>query len=431
MAYMTQPRDQGESNRLFREDLPIHEWYRFVLSYPPHLVRTYLDRFGVTSSGRVLDPFCGTGTTLVECKKLGIPSIGLEVNPVVHFAASTKLSWNVDPEALEQHARRIAQRVDRRLAGMNSSVTDDVSVEHLLHLAPDQEALLISGSISPVPLHKVLVLLDEIDQERQSPFWAHERLALIKQAVHTISNLRFGPEVGVSTKRKLDSPVVGLWLGGVQAMCEDLRNLELRTPVDAHVILADARAVPVTLPSHSISAVITSPPYPNEKDYSRTTRLESVLMGYMNQRSDLKRDKSQMLVSNTRNVYKGDTDEQYILNNARIQELADTIEGRRIELRKTSGFERLYAKVVRLYFGGMVRHLRELKPKLRPGAQLAYVVGDQASYFRIHIHTGEILADLAREEGFEVIGLDLFRTRFSTATQTDLREEVLLLRWDP
>jgi uroporphyrinogen-III synthase len=77
----------------------------------------------------------------------------------------------------------------------------------------------------------------------------------------------------------------------------------------------------------------------------------------------------------------------------------------------------------------MARHLEELKPKLRAGAKLAYVVGDQASYFRILIQTGEILADIAREAGYEVMNIDLFRTRLSTATKAQLREEVVLLQW--
>ena len=173
-------------------------------------------------------------------------------------------------------------------------------------------------------------------------------------------------------------------------------------------------------------AVITSPPYPNEKDYTRTTRLESVLLGYMNSRDDLRQQKQKLLRSNSRAVYKTDSDESWVEDNERIQELADRIEARRIELEKTSGFERLYARVVRLYFGGMVRHLEELKRVLAPGAQLAYVVGDQASFFRILIRTGELLASIAEELGYEVMDIDLFRTRFSTATQEHLREEVVL-----
>src|ERR1051326_3147697 len=45
----------SDLNKLYAEDRSIHEWYRFVLSFPPHLVRSYLERFGITHEQRVLD----------------------------------------------------------------------------------------------------------------------------------------------------------------------------------------------------------------------------------------------------------------------------------------------------------------------------------------------------------------------------------------
>jgi len=42
----------------------------------------------------VLDPFCGTGTALVECKRNGIPSAGIEANPSVTYLDR----WQSDPD---------------------------------------------------------------------------------------------------------------------------------------------------------------------------------------------------------------------------------------------------------------------------------------------------------------------------------------------
>ena len=75
-------RSRESRNKLRPEDKAVHDWYRFVLSFPPHLVQDYVDRFGLTASDTVLDPFCGTGTTLVECKKVGIGSVGIESTPI-------------------------------------------------------------------------------------------------------------------------------------------------------------------------------------------------------------------------------------------------------------------------------------------------------------------------------------------------------------
>ena len=179
----------------------------------------------------------------------------------------------------------------------------------------------------------------------------------------------------------------------------------------------------------SVDAVITSPPYPNEKDYTRTTRLESVILGLIRDADDLRALKRNLVRSNTRGVYKNDTDDQEVAAHPVIQQLAAQIERRRLELGKTSGFERMYARVTKLYFGGMARHLAGLRGVLKPGAKLAYVVGDQASYLRVMIRTGQLLADLASSLGYRVVAIDLFRTRLSTATGAHLREEVVVLEW--
>jgi hypothetical protein len=118
-----------------------------------------------------------------------------------------------------------------------------------------------------------------------------------------------------------------------------------------------------------------------------------------------------------------------VKNNPTIQRLAREIEDRRLRMGKTSGFERLYHRVTKLYFGGMAQHLASLRDVLRPGAFLGYVVGDQASYLRVMIRTGHILGEIAESQGYKVESIDLFRTRLATATGEQLREEVLVLRW--
>jgi hypothetical protein len=425
-----------EDNKLKLGDRAAHQWYRFVLSFPPHLVRDYVAKFGLNSHHRVLDPFCGTGTTLVECRKLGIASFGLEANPVASFASQIKLEWNIGPQKLLRHAQMVADTAKRRLE-QDGFFEDDAcplferpaAKNVKLRALPDEAFdLLLTNSISPIPLHKTLVLLEALAEHQDDHFSNHERLALATALVNGISNLHFGPEVGVGPA-KSNAPVISLWLDGVRAMARDLEILGKTKIVKAMVYQADARDGAPMLPSNSVDAVITSPPYPNEKDYTRTTRLESVLLGFIRSKTELRDLKKQMIRSNTRGVYKADLDDLLVAGHTQIDGIAAAIEKRRIELRKDSGFERLYARVTKLYFGGMARHLSGLRRVLRPGAQLAYVVGDQASYLRVMIRTGQLLAGIAESLGYEVVSLDLFRTRLSTATKEQLREEVVVLRW--
>ena len=234
-ALDTRARSTPERNRLRPEDRAVHDWYRFVLSFPSHLVRDYLNTFSVDSTQRVLDPFCGTGTTLVECKKLGIPSVGIERNPMAGFATHTKLNWSVDPDLLADHARAVGAQVLAQLEGQGIDdlgiaplfQTNGQPVDELRTLPSERLNLLLKNSISPLPLHKTLLLLDVLQQQRDDTVYPHEQLALAAALVSDIGNLHFGPEVGVG-RIQADAPVIGPWLDRVRAMANDLATLRDR-----------------------------------------------------------------------------------------------------------------------------------------------------------------------------------------------------------
>ncbi len=427
---------RNDQNKLRPRDRVIHDWYRFVLSFPPHLVQDYLERFNIGPSHIVLDPFCGTGTTPVECKKNGVECIGIEPNPMAHFASVVKTTWDIKPSSVKNFTEAVIHWTNARLNEEDIDCWNDHTLfaqngktqTPLKGLEPEQEKLLLKNSISPVPLHRTLLLLDAIDKHGDSQTQRYGRLALAHALVHHIGNLKFGPEVGVGRIKK-DAPVVIAWRNVMETIARDLSVVSAEADVSASIHLADSRGTDLVLESNSIDAVITSPPYPNEKDYTRTTRLESVILGLIRNRKELQSMKKALVRSNTRGVYKSDTDDRIVAEHGEIQRIANEIERRRVELGKTSGFERTYPRVTQLYFGGMARHLASLRTALKPGARLAYVVGDQASYLRVMIRTGQILSDLAQSLGYKTTAIDLFRTRPSTVTGEQLREEVVVLEW--
>jgi hypothetical protein len=293
--------DKVGSNSLEDKDKPFHQWYRFVLSFPPHLVRGYFDEFAIEPGMKVLDPFCGTGTTLVEAKLRGLIGIGFEPNPFPNFASSVKLDWSIDVDELLRAANIVADRTQTALGlqGIDEWQPNQTSPNiHLRQLAPEIEKLLITNSISPLPLHKTFVLLDHLKTKSVNRSYNHLLLALGNALVTQISNLRFGPEVGVG-KFKRDALVVSSWLAEVRKIANDLQSVEGKSFCHSQVHLADARNIPNLLEPHSIDTVITSPPYPNEKDYTRTTRLESVLLEFYTTKAELQTLKKNLLRSNT------------------------------------------------------------------------------------------------------------------------------------
>lgn len=247
------------SNRLLLEDRGIHDWYRFVLSFPAHLVRDYLNHWELRSGQTILDPFCGTGSTILEAKKLGFRAVGLDSNAMAHFASLTKTDGSPDPNDLLHHAQQVAHLTKTMLE------TNDQSYREL---PAEAQSLLLTDSISPLPLHKALILKECLLEMRDERFLAHELLALAKTVVADASNLRFGPEVGVSTKKKLDADVTGAWLNNIKDIARDLRTVQNLQTFESQVVHADARVIDSVVEPSSIHAVFTSPPYPNEKDYT-------------------------------------------------------------------------------------------------------------------------------------------------------------------
>lgn len=175
---------------------------------------------------------------------------------MARFAAEVKVNWGVDPDGLLSDAQRIAESAlselaDHGIADDQVFVTPNVSLKPgvaLREFTPEAQQVLLTDSISPLPLHKVLVLLDHIRSQGNDRFSRHELLALAKAVVTSISNLRFGPEIGVG-HIKSDCPVIEPWLAAVGRMVSDLRLLRERDSTSALVHRADARQVMESTPS--------------------------------------------------------------------------------------------------------------------------------------------------------------------------------------
>lgn len=168
------------------------------------------------------------------------------------------------------------------------------------------------------------------------------------------------------------------------------------------------------LSPESVTHVITSPPYPAEHDYTRMTRLELAFGGFISNNGDLKKIKRNMVPCSSKSSYADQKFYDEVKSFSCVRDLKE-----RIFLESESrnhGFARVYPRLVGDYFGGMFMHFQALKPYLKPGAQCAYVVGDQSSFFGVHIRTAEILKTLleSKELGFKVTAFEVFRNRSGT-----------------
>ena len=193
-------------NVIRKTDTPIHDWYRFVLSYPPHLPAS-------TSTGLVFTPAtcCVTrfvnGTTLVEAKKLGIPSVGCDAHPFAVLVSSVKTNWTLDVDLLSSLLRRILtgaeeKTIQHRLPPLSFYTLfvkeEETHQRNGYRLSEDEEKLLPMSFLSERPLRRLLILRDEIVEQTEKHSQEIRDFFLLAMA-HVIANgagnFAFGPEI--------------------------------------------------------------------------------------------------------------------------------------------------------------------------------------------------------------------------------------------
>jgi hypothetical protein len=195
------------------------------------------------------------------------------------------------------------------------------------------------------------------------------------------------------------------------------------------IFLGDARQCARVLRTNGIRrihAAISSPPYPTEHDYTRNTRLELAFLDLITTRDCVRNIKQNMIRSHTKGIYSTDNDAELVRDYPTINKLANVVA--EVCEEKTYGFARLYPTVIREYFGGMKRHFESISSLMSPGARYAVVVGDQASYFGIRIPTAKLLGDVARNCGFEVEDMIMWRERRPSTGSKLIKEHALILK---
>ena len=415
----------------------LHRAYSFALSFEASLVSKILNRLSLDTGEAVLDPFCGTGTTLLECKVSGIPSIGIDTNPVCVAVSKAKTDWAIRPSTVKILSEKVLFSASRKyrsflLRQKNQESLGGVQNDLIFRRSRAGKYLISSGLlkrgwISPLPALKTLLLMESLENiPARSRNFLH--LALLGLLVPEISNMGYGPEI-YRKRRRINPDVFGLFrkrvvdnLEGLEA----LRSLKIQTTTTVRLgdsVNGGLRSIDVG----AVRAVVSSPPYLSDHDYTRMTRLELVFSGHISSRHELRKLKKSFLRSSSKNVYKDDQLARHVIGIPKVRTVIDTISEKAAE--RTSGFARVYPKLVGEYFGGMYKHFQTLGRSLRRGSKIAYVIGDQSSFFATPIPTAEIIAQLAESCscGLSVLSMEPIKEMRGTRGEVNWNNKEWLL----
>lgn len=260
-----------------------HAFHPYPGRFHPHLARTLLRKLPRLSAGteaeteagrtgaRVLDPFMGGGTTLVEARLAGLPSIGNDLNPVALLVARERTRPRTPAQAIQvlNEARRIAGQVQALRKEKNAPRAQLPGLHRLTpHYAPHL-------------LAELMQWIRLIDGLPDGPV-RHSLRAVFSSAVVKYSNQATdsAPEERKTPTIAKGAPSRFLVLKAeelVQAQV-DLGRLVGAHPAPVRLLEEDARLLP-SLGWGEVDLVLTSPPYPGTYDYYLHHRLRLDWLG--------------------------------------------------------------------------------------------------------------------------------------------------------
>ena len=201
-------------------------------------------------------------------------------------------------------------------------------------------------------------------------------------------------------------------------MAEDLRTVSDRPAADVTIYHGNSKELTRVLPEHpKVSAVITSPPYPNRFSYARETRPHLFFFDFVRSARAVGQLETEAIGGTwgkaTSVLASGVTPK-----NKLIQKLLAPY------LRGIHGNGDLMANYVIKYFNNMYDHAGQVAEVCKKEARLAYVIGNSRFYGN-PLPSDEILASIFGHFGFRLEGIERMRKRQS---KTGLYEAVVFMR---
>jgi len=416
-------------------DSIVHDWYKTVFGFSPELVRSIISAFGIKLRKEIiLDPFCGTGTTMVEAKKHKIHSLGIDTNPPFSLSSQIKLFWDLDIDYIEENRIQLLKEYESLKESIPKlSINDDISP--LFDSYPLTRIFkrfnMVNRWISPRPLVKLLCMKKVIEHAGLSHNYKNFfLLGLTSLMIKEMSNVKFGPEVYCISPKE-DANLSHLFTIKSDNMISDLKIVKKIIPhsqIFSESFLGDSRKLDllsVNLPSE-IDYIITSPPYPAEHDYTRNTRLELIFLGFIETRKNLQTYKKSMLRADSKGIYVEDNDSELVIDFPSVQKIISNLIPK--VKKKTYGFAKQYPRVIGEYFGGMLRHFETLLPIMRKKGKCAYIVGERRTYLQTYVPTAKILGEIAHSVGFKVKMISTYRVyKGTTGSGKKIKEQILFL----
>jgi hypothetical protein len=401
-----------------------HGLHEYKGKFNPQVAKAILNIFGIRSSDLVLDPFCGSGTTLLECAHLGAVGFGADPNPLAVFLANTKLLCLATPAA------RLTEKLKILTKCLAFRATPSMQTGH------NQRWLYLQSWFDPITLGHIefaRLAIEETCEESSPIFLAAASNLLREYSLQEPCDLR----IRRRTSQLPEEPFLSAFLSATQRLIERIsaaqRVLGL-VPVRGKAIVSDVRALKSRNMPGVFEAGITSPPYATALPYVDTQRLSLVWLGLLPPKEIARLD---ALLIGSREFRKREMDRLRVDLESNKACLPPKQAEACLELARSlgpsDGFRRQAVPgLLYRYFTAMRDSFRNIGTLIRPGGPFGVIVGCNhtvLSGVRRDISTPAHLASLAASVGWaieEIVSLQTYQ-RYGLHCANAVEAETLII----
>ncbi len=270
---------RGRGGATGRRDFATHwiHWYPAKMFH--RIPSVFLDTVELPEQAKVLDPFCGSGTVLLEANLRGHHAIGIDINPLARLISHVKTT-PLDPEKLSEQLALILPRAKRSRA------------------RPVPHSILDSWLSTPARngILRINKAITEVADEKYRDFFLISLTSIVRQlsfadpAIPPLVRLRKerAKRAGQRYRNALlrsqsvtTSSVYTAFVGAANANILRMSDLYAHRSRlgDTQFPQDEADAARTGLPDESVDAIITSPPYCGSQKYVRSLKLELIISG--------------------------------------------------------------------------------------------------------------------------------------------------------
>ncbi len=399
--------------------VPFYGWFKYKEGFSEALVNYILRRF---EPGVLLDPFSGAGAALFAANTLGWQSKGIELLPVGIYA--TKARFVAEHVNVQEFRNTVMQLLQINFAEHYNEVYAFKHIAITKGAFPQEDERQLIGFIAychtsianeeirTLLLYSTFCILEEISYTRKDG----QYLRWDYRSGRSQGDIPFNKGHIRSFRQAIT--------GKLEQIATDLEGQYIQQPLFAETIQSQAPLTPpelyegsslYTIPkiaSNSIDVVMTSPPYANRYDYTRTYALELVYLG--NNEDQVKYLRQEMISCTVENKDKRDRLESFYKELGRevefdvihsafqaqkaLQEVLTTLEMYLAEGKLNNPG---IVTLVHNYFYEMCFVIYELARVLKPNGTIV-MVNDNVRYAGEEIPVDLILSDIAQSFGLTI-----------------------------